>query len=84
MDRENEHQRALRLWITAGLSIQQVVDLKGDTGYLLNNMIAKYTLAADHYAVSGAAKRKLKNARPIKPKPISLGMMQPHAWEFSL
>jgi len=60
MVQENEDQRALRLWITAGLSIPEVTDLKGDAGYLLNNMIAKYTLAADHYAVSEAAKRKLR------------------------
>lgn len=60
MDQENEDQRALRLWITAGLSIPEVTDLKGDAGYLLNNMIAKYTLAADQYAVSDAAKRRLR------------------------
>jgi len=60
MDQENEDQRALRLWITAGLSIPEVTDLKGDAGYLLNNMIAKYTLAADLYAISEAAKRRLR------------------------
>ena len=63
MGQENEDQRALRLWITAGLSIPEVTELKGDAGYLLNNMIAKYTLAAEHYAVSEAAKRKLKRDR---------------------
>ena len=49
---ENFDQRALRLWLTAGLRIPEVVKLHGDAGYLLNNMIAKYTLAADVYAIS--------------------------------
>ena len=52
---ENADQRALRLWITAGLAIPEVVDGHGDAGYLLGNMIAKYTLAADAYAISQAA-----------------------------
>ncbi|MCK4824831.1 hypothetical protein KA005_54270 [bacterium] len=56
---ENEDQRGLRLWITAGLNIPEVVDLKGDAGYLFNNMIAKYTLSADHYAISEAALQRL-------------------------
>ena len=47
---ENANQRALRLWVTAGLAIPEVTQLHGDAGYLLNNMIAKYTLAADTYA----------------------------------
>ncbi len=49
---ENVDQRALRKWITAGLQIPEVHKLHGDAGYLLNNMIAKYTLAADTYAIS--------------------------------
>ena len=49
---ENEDQIALRRWLTAGLRIPEVADLHGDAGYLLNNMIAKYTLAASAYAVS--------------------------------
>ena len=52
---ENTDQRALRLWLTAGLSIPEVIQLHGDAGYLLNNMIAKYTLAADTYAISTGA-----------------------------
>ena len=60
MDQENVHQRALRLWITAGLSIPEIVDFKGDAGYLLNNMIAKYTLFEDHYGISSMALWKLK------------------------
>ena len=49
---ENLDQRALREWVTAGLQIPEVVALHGDAGYLLNNMIAKYTLAADSFPIS--------------------------------
>jgi hypothetical protein len=35
------------------------MDLRGDARYLLNNMIAKYTLAASRYAVSERAKELL-------------------------
>ena len=52
---ENDDQRALRKWIEAGLAIPEVTQLHGDAGYLLNNMIAKYTLAASRYAISVAA-----------------------------
>ena len=52
MIKENVDQLALRKWITAGLQIQEVSDLNGDAGYLLSNMIAKYTLAASEYRVS--------------------------------
>ena len=52
MEPENLDQRAIRLWLTAGLQIPEVVALHGDAGYLLNNMIAKYTLAADSYPIS--------------------------------
>jgi len=52
---ENTDQRALRLWLTVGLRIPEVVALKGDAGYLLNNMIAKYSLATDSYAISVGA-----------------------------
>ena len=41
----NSDQKALIQWITLGLKIKEVRDLKGDSGYLLNNMIAKVTLA---------------------------------------
>ena len=49
---ENADQRALRKWLTAGLAIPEVAQLHGNAGYLLNNMIAKYTLAAETYAIS--------------------------------
>jgi hypothetical protein len=42
---ENPDQVALLKWISAGLQIDEVRNLRGDAGYLLNNMIAKYTLA---------------------------------------
>lgn len=56
---ENEDQIALRRWLTAGLCIPEVVNLHGNAGYLLNNMIAKYTLAASVYSVSESAERLL-------------------------
>ena len=88
MDRENEHQRALRLWITAGLSIPEIVDLKGDAGYLLNNMIAKYTLYEDHYAVSEAAKRKLRregvNIKKTHIRRRFYGKKSPYMYEHSI
>ena len=52
---ENIDQRALRLWITSGLAIPEVTSLHGDAAYLINNMVAKYTLAADTYGISLAA-----------------------------
>jgi hypothetical protein len=88
MDQENEDQRALRLWITAGLSIPEVTDLKGDAGYLLNNMIAKYTLAAEHYAVSEAAKRKLRkegvNIKKTHIRRRFYGRERPYMYEHSV
>ena len=52
---ENIDQRALRLWLTSGINIPEVSQIKGDARYLLSNMIAKYTLAADVYAISKEA-----------------------------
>ncbi len=52
---ENIDQTALRQWITAGLQIPNVRMLHGDAGYLLSNMIAKYTLAASEYQISKKA-----------------------------
>ena len=40
----NSDQRALIQWITSGLKIKEVRDLKGDWGYLLNKMAAEVTL----------------------------------------
>jgi hypothetical protein len=39
----------------AGLSIPEVGSGNGDAGYLLNNMISKYTLAASYYRISKEA-----------------------------
>jgi hypothetical protein len=52
---ENKDQEALVQWISAGLSIPGVHALHGDAGYLLNNMIAKYSLAASEYRLSSQA-----------------------------
>jgi len=49
---ENIDKAALRKWIEAGLAIPEVRELLGEAGYLLNNMIAKYTLASSFYAIS--------------------------------
>ena len=57
---ENVHQMTLRSWIEAGLSIPGVRDLHGDAGYLLNNMIAKYSLAADTYQLSEGAEQEMR------------------------
>ena len=56
----NADQLALLKWITAGLLITGVRKLDGDAGYLLNNMIAKYTLAASEYRISERALAKFK------------------------
>ena len=56
----NEDQEALLEWITAGLQIKQVRMLRGDAGYLLNNMIAKYSLASSEYLLSNAAIARLR------------------------
>lgn len=56
----NIDQIALLKWITSGLSIPEVRNLHGDAGYLLSNMIAKFTLAAPSYRISVAAYDELK------------------------
>ena len=56
----NDDQVALLKWITAGVSIAGVRKLDGDAGYLLNNMIAKFTLAAAEYRISEKAFSKFK------------------------
>jgi len=56
----NNDQVALLKWITAGVSIAGVRKLDGDAGYILNNMIAKFTLAASEYRISEKAFSKFK------------------------
>ena len=56
----NDDQVALLKWITAGVSIAGVRKLDGDAGYLLNNMIAKFILAASEYRISEKAFSKFQ------------------------
>jgi hypothetical protein len=56
----NLDQIALLKWITSGLKISEVRDLQGNSGYLLNNMIAKYSLFSDEYLISENALCELK------------------------
>lgn len=85
---ENVDQRALRLWIMAGLNIPEVVQLKGNAGYLFNNMIAKYTLYADHYAISKAALQKLVgegvDLKDIHTRYRFYGKERPYMYEHSI
>ena len=57
---ENIHQKSLRLWVTKGLSIDGIKNFKGDSKYLLNNMIAKYIAFKDEYMISKLALETLK------------------------
>lgn len=57
----NKDQTALLEWITAGLQISEVRSLRGDAAYLLNNMIAKYSLAASEYLLSEQALARLQS-----------------------
>ena len=45
----NSDQKDLIQWITSGFKIKEVRDLKGYSGYLLNNMITKLALAINNY-----------------------------------
>ncbi len=55
----NTDQRALVRWLVAGLQIDEVRNLHGDAGFLLSNMIAKFSLAASSYRLSQGAVREL-------------------------
>ena len=55
----NSDQKVLIQWIPSGLKIKEARDLKGDSGYLLNNMIAKVTLACSEYPLSIGALQML-------------------------
>ena len=84
----NSDQRALIQWITAGLKIKEVRDLKGDSGYLLSNMIAKVTLANSEYFISNEA-LKLINKMNIDLKKTYkrgkfYGKKQPFVYEHSI
>tara|TARA_B100000212_G_scaffold145142_1_gene109091 strand:+ start:1345 stop:1860 length:516 start_codon:yes stop_codon:yes gene_type:complete len=84
----NPDQRALIQWITAGLKIREVRDLKGDSGYLLSNMIAKVTLAHPEYYISNEA-LKIINQMNIDLKERHkrgkfYGKKQPFVYEHSI
>ena len=65
---ENEDQKFLLEWIVAGLkNIANRDNLKGDAGYLLNNMIAKYTLFASKYRISEKALIFMKKKHGFDP-----------------
>ena len=70
---ENDGQLGLRKWIQAGLAIREVHDLNGDAGYIFNNMIAKYTLAAATYRVSVKAERVLRRSGVRLDRPVRRG-----------
>lgn len=55
----NIDQVALLKWITAGLAINEVRKLHGDAGYLLNHLIAKFSLSASEYRLSKLALSQL-------------------------
>ncbi len=84
----NPDQRALIQWITSGLRIDEVRDLKGDSGYLLSNMIAKVTLASSFYHISNEALKVIKernidlNNRYKRAK--FYGTKQPFVYEHSI
>ena len=59
----NPDQRALARWLVAGLQIEEVRNLHGDSGYLLSNMIAKFSLAAPSYRLSRGAERELNKQK---------------------
>ena len=84
----NSDQRALIQWITAGLKIKEVIDLRGDSGYLLSNMIAKVTLANSEYFISNEA-LKILNQMNIDLKERYkrgkfYGKKQPFVYEHSI
>jgi len=62
---ENEDQKVLLEWIVAGLKIaKDEGNFRGDAGYLLNNMIAKYTLFASEYQISEQAYSYMLDGTP--------------------
>jgi hypothetical protein len=66
---ENEDQKVLLDWIVAGLKIiKDEGNLRGDAGYLLNNMIAKYTLFASEYRISIKAEEYMREEHQFDPE----------------
>ena len=58
----NADKVALKQWIIAGLQIPEVRNGFGDSGYLLGNMIAKYSSADTTYSISTNALEIMKEA----------------------
>jgi len=58
----NADKVALKQWIIAGLQIPEVRNGFGDSGYLLGNMIAKYSSADTTYSISTNALKIMKEA----------------------
>jgi len=66
---ENEDQKVLLAWIVAGLKIaKDEGNFRGDAGYLLNNMIAKYTLFASEYRISMKAEKYMRKKYQFGPE----------------
>ena len=84
----NEHQLALLKWITTGLTIPEVRQLYGNADYLLNNMIAKYSLASDSYAISVGALAELSkrgiDINQTYPRSRFYGKDQPFIYEHAI
>ena len=84
----NTDQQALIQWITAGLKIKEIRNLRGDSGYLLSNMIAKITLADSKYFISDAALKILKQLKIDLDKTYKrskfYGKKQPFVYEHSI
>ncbi len=84
----NSDQKALIKWITSGLKIKEIRDLKGDSGYLLNNMIAKVTLANSEYHLSIRALRMFNLMKVDLKKRYKrskfYGKKQPFVYEHSI
>ena len=55
----NPDQKALVDWILAGLRISEVRAGKGNSSYIFNNMIAKYSLYGDEYLLSQASLERM-------------------------
>ena len=84
----NLDQTALVRWIYAGLAIPEVRSLYGDAGYLLSNMVAKYSLAASFYHVSEQALASLQSQqfdlKKIYSRSYFYGKKKPFIFEHAI
>lgn len=85
---ETPDQICLRKWIAAGLSIPEVRELQGDSGYLLCNMIAKYSLASSTYRVSEAALKQMTSdgimIEKVQSRSMFYGKGKPYIYEHAI